>query len=219
MVVVSNRLDEKKNTIGVVEAFAGSHELCRRATLLLCIRGMDDPFSEVGQLDAPERQVLAPILETIERSGLQDQIRFLNIPSQRALAAAYRAVAAGGGVFALTAFYEPFGLAPIEAAACGLACVATRAGGASEIFADGSGILIDPASPGDIARGLIEALENQADLARRARTRVLTTYTWRKTAEGYVSVIEEALRVPRIPAPDVQPLDASDLIGQYLARD
>jgi len=219
MVIVSNRLDEKKNTIGVVEAFAGSHELCRRATLLLCIRGMDDPFSEVGQLDAPERQVLAPILETIERSGLQDQIRFLNIPSQRALAATYRAVAAGGGVFALTAFYEPFGLAPIEAAACGLACVATRAGGASEIFADGSGILIDPASPGDIARGLIEALENQADLARRARTRVLTTYTWRKTAEGYVSVIEEALRVPRIPAPDVQPLDASDLIGQHLARD
>ncbi len=119
----------------------------------------------------------------------------------------------------MSSFYEHFGLAPIEAAACGLACVATRAGGPSEIFADGSGILIDPASPDDIARGLIEALENQADLARRAHTRVLTTYTWRKTAEGYLSVIEEALAVPRMSAPDVPPLDASDLIGQHLARD
>ena len=162
--------------------------------------------------------MLEPILETIERNGLRDTVRFLNIPSQRALAAAYRAVAAGGGVFALTAFYEPFGLAPIEAAACGLACVATRNGGPSEIFADGSGILVDPAEPSDIARGLLAALENQADLAGRARDRVLNTYTWDKTAERYAAVIEEALGNARESAPEVPALDASELIGKYLTR-
>ncbi len=218
MIVVSNRLDEKKNTIGVVEAFAVSETLRRRADLLLCFRGIDDPFAEIDQLQARERQVLAPVLRTIEKSALRDQVHFLNIPSQRALAATYRAVAAGGGVFALTAFYEPFGLAPIEAAACGLACVATRNGGPSEIFSDGSGILVDPAKPTDIARGLVEALENQANLARRARHRVLATYTWRKTAEGYLSVIEEGLRVTRTTAPEVPPLDASDLIEKHLAQ-
>ena len=218
MVIVSNRLEEKKNTIGVVEAFAASEALRRRAFLLLCVRGLDDPFAEVGRLDASERQVLEPILETIERNGLRDTVRFLNIPSQRALAAAYRAVAGGGGVFALTAFYEPFGLAPIEAAACGLACVATRNGGPSEIFADGSGILVDPAEPSDIARGLLAALENQADLAGRARDRVLNTYTWDKTAERYAAVIEEALGNARESAPEVPALDASELIGKYLTR-
>jgi sucrose-phosphate synthase len=218
MVVVSNRLDQKKNTIGVVEAFAASEALRQRASLLLCVRGIDDPFAQVDQLDAGERQVLTPILETIERNGLRDNVGFLNIPSQRALAAAYRAVAAGGGVFALTAFYEPFGLAPIEAAACGLACVATRNGGPSEIFADGSGILVDPADPGDIARGLVAALENQADLAKRARNRVLTTYTWDKTAERYAVVIEKALGGARAPAPEVPTLDASELIGKYLSE-
>jgi len=218
MVIVSNRLDEKKNTIGVVDAFAVSEPLRQRADLLLCFRGIDDPFAEIARLAAGERQVLAPILKSIEQNGLRDRVHFLNIPSQRALAATYRAVAAGGGVFALTAFYEPFGLAPIEAAACGLACVATRNGGPSEIFADGSGILVDPARPEDIARGLFEALENQAELARRARNPVLTTYTWRKTAQGYASVIEDGLQTPPPPAPRIPPLDASDLIENYLAQ-
>ncbi len=142
----------------------------------------------------------------------------MNIPSQRALAAAYRAVAAGGGVFALTAFYEPFGLAPIEAAACGLACVATANGGPSEIFADGSGVLVDPAEPDDIARGLLQALDDQAELARRARDRVLTTYTWEQTAARYLSVIEDARAGARAPAPALPPLDAGDRIAAYLAK-
>jgi sucrose-phosphate synthase len=217
MVVVSNRLDEKKNTIGVVEAFAASAVLRERAGLLLCFRGIEDPFGDLSQLAEAEQVVLAPILDCIERNGLRENVIFLDIPSQRALAATYRAVAANGGVFALTAFYEPFGLAPIEAAACGLACVATRNGGPSEIFEDGSGILVDPTDPRDIARGLNEALDNQSELARRARRRVLTTYTWHKTAENYLSVIQEAASLARGAAAPVPELDASALIRSYLA--
>ena len=86
-----------------------------------------------------------------------------------------------------------------------------------EIFADGSGILVDPADSRDIARGLVEALDNQGDLARRARQRVLTTYTWQKTAEAYAAVISEGLRVTRQPVPEVPALDASDLIRKHLA--
>ncbi len=218
LVIVSNRLDEKKNTIGVVEAFAGCEVLRKKAGLLLCFRGIDDPFAEIGRLESQERQVLAPILEAIERNELRDLVRFLNIPSQPALAATYRAVAAGGGIFALTAYYEPFGLAPIEAAACGLACVATRNGGPSEIFADGSGILVDPASSEDIARGLIDALDSQSSLARRARDRVLKTYTWQKTAERYLSVIGEGIAAPSEPVADIPDLDASELIADYVAN-
>lgn len=218
IVVVSNRLDEKKNTIGVVEAFAASENLRESALLLLCFRGIDDPFKDVGRLNRGEQKVLRPILETIERHGLRENVLFLNIPSQRALAATYRAVAAGGGVFALTAFYEPFGLAPIEAAACGLACVVTCNGGPSEIFADGSGILVDPSKPKDIAEGLETALNRQAELSRRARNRVLSTYTWEKTADRYISAIEESLGAPRPAAGDIPPLDASERIGRYLAE-
>lgn len=216
-VIVSNRLDEKKNTLGVVQAFAQSDVLEGKADLILCFRGIDDPFAELARLSSGEQKVLAPILEVIENHGLKSKVRFLNIPSQHALAATYRAVANSGGVFALTAFYEPFGLAPIEAAACGLACVATENGGPSEIFEDGSGILVDPTSPDEVARGLVEALDNQPELARRARERVLQTYTWEKTAEGYLSVIEEGASAPSCPCDEVPSLDASARIAEYLA--
>ncbi len=215
-IVVSNRLDARKNTIGVVRALAASSELRERADLLLCIRGIQDPFGGLDLLGDDDRSVLAPILETIVRHGLRDRVRFRDVPSQQALAATYRAVANGGGVFALTAFHEPFGLAPIEAAACGLACVVTRNGGPSEIFADGSGVLVDPDDPRDIARGLLEALDNRQVLAARARQRVLKTYTWQRTAERYLSLIERALSCEHAPASAVPPLDASRLIREYV---
>ena len=216
-VIVSNRLDEKKNSTGVVEAFAASEPLRRKASLILCVRGLDDPFAELDRLPEAERGVLAPILELIEGQGLRDRVRFLNIGSQQALAATYRALALRGSVFALTAFYEPFGLAPIEAAACGLPCVATRNGGPSEIFADGSGVLVDPFDAGDIAAGLLQALERHAELSARGRARVLETYTWGKTADGYLSVIAEGLAEAGQGSDPLPALDASERIEAYLA--
>ena len=189
-IVVSGRMDEKKNVLGVVRAYAECEALCRRASLVLCVRGIDDPFSKIDRLAQAEQEVLRPILSLIEEAGIRDRVHFLNIPSQLDLAATYRYFAEWGSVFALTSYYEPFGLAPIEAAACGLAPVATKNGGPSEIFADGSGVLVDPFDPGDIARGLLEGLDNHGKISKKAMRRIHQTYTWRRTAEGYISVIE-----------------------------
>jgi sucrose-phosphate synthase len=215
-VLVSSRLDEKKNTLGVVKAFAGSRQLRERAGLVLCIRGIDDPFEEIDRLPENERTVLHAILATIAEAGLRDRVRFLNVQSQMQLAATYRFFANHGSVFALAAFYEPFGLAPIEAAACGLACVATRNGGPSEIFADGSGVLIDPFDSGDIARGLLQALAEHADLSERASQRVSAVYTWRKTARGYLSVIEDGIKAVHDRGRAMPRLDAGRLITDHL---
>jgi len=211
-VLVSSRLDEKKNILGVVQAFARSEALRKGARLAICIRGVDDPFNDISALPAVERVVLQPILDTLSGARLGERTVFLNIGSQRELAATYRRMAARGSVFVLTAFYEPFGLAPIEAAACGLACVATRNGGPSEIFEDHSGVLVDPFDADDIARGLLDALSRQQRLAKKARERVLKTYTWQQTASGYLRAIAD------IPRPDNNLLnpDASELIHGYL---
>ena len=218
-VLVSSRLDEKKNILGVVSAFAESRQLRERAGLVICIRGIDDPFEEIDRLPETERPILHAIVATITEAGLRDRVRFLNIQSQKQLAATYRFFAEHGSVFALTAFYEPFGLAPIEAAACGLACVATRNGGPSEIFADGSGILVDPFDSGDIARGLLQALAEHADLSDRARRRVSAAYTWRKTAQGYVSVIEDGVKAVHDRGQATPRLDAGRLILDYLRHE
>ncbi len=211
-VLVSSRLDEKKNIIGVVEAFARSAALRERAKLAICIRGIDDPFAEISKLPTAERAVLRPILDIISENGLKERTAFLNLHSQYELAAAYRILAARGSVFALTAFYEPFGLAPIEAAACGLAPVATRNGGPSETFAEGGGVLVDPFDADDIARGLLEALENQQELADEAHNMVLRKFTWHQTATGYIEAITS---IPR-PGNNLLHPDACELIRAYL---
>lgn len=216
-VVVSSRLDEKKNILGVVKAFASSKELQTGAGLILCLRGIDDPFAEVGTLPEAEQTVLRPILETIDAAGLRDRVGFLDLRSQRELAGAYRILAEAGSVFALTAYYEPFGLAPIEAAACGLVCVATQNGGPSEIFEDGSGVLVDPFDADDITRGLLDALKRQGELSKRARERVLAKYTWDRTAEGYLGAIAEAHAGAAGPAAPVPALDAFPRIEQYVS--
>ena len=189
-VIVSSRLEGKKNIAGVVDAYVSNKTLQESARLAIVIRGVEDPYADISTLPESEREVLRPILETIKGAQLRNSIDFLDIRSQQDLASVYRVLARRRSVFALTSFYEPFGLAPIEAAACGLAVVATRNGGPSEIFVDEAGVLVDPTDVEDIARGLLEALEHYERFAERGRDRVAEKYTWHATAAGYLEVIE-----------------------------
>jgi sucrose-phosphate synthase len=214
--VISSRIDEKKNIGGAVSAYVKSPEFSARAGLVICARGIDDPFEEIGRLSFDEQEVLQPILNMISEAGLRDRVDFLNIKSQAELAATYRYFATRKSAFVLTSFYEPFGLAPIEAVACGLSCVATKNGGPSEIFADGSAALVDPSDVDDIARGLELALDNYEELAARSRDRVLAMYTWEKTAADYLAIIGEGMARGREKGEPVQALDAGQRIKSYL---
>jgi sucrose-phosphate synthase len=215
--LVSSRIDEKKNIAGAVAAYTGTPGLPDKAGLVICVRGIDDPFRQIDQLAAPEREVLQPVLKMISDAGLRGKVDFLNIGSQAELAATYRYFAARRSVFVLTAFYEPFGLAPIEAVACGLACVATCNGGPSEIFDDGSGVLVDPFNPDDIGRGMLEALEGFSKLAEQSGERVRRKYTWAQTAAAYLTVIRQGLDVGKATAEIPQAPDAGARILEYLA--
>lgn len=217
-ILVSSRLDEKKNIIGVVDAYAGNIALQKQAGLAICIRGVDDPFSDTGALSDSEQAVLQPILDRITEAGIRDKVIFLNIRSQAELAATYRFFANLGSVFALTAFYEPFGLAPIEAAACGMVCVATKNGGPSEIFEDGSGVLVNPFDSDDIARGLAAAIDNANSLAKKGYQRVIDKYTWNRTAEEYLRTIELACGKPVNPDIQDTSLDGLQRLKTYLQQ-
>jgi sucrose-phosphate synthase len=216
--LVASRIDEKKNIGGAVAAYVKSPELQKKAGFVICTRGIDRPFEQIGSLTEEEQDVLKPILEMISAANLRDRVEFLDIQSQAELAATYRYFAARKSVFVLPSFYEPFGLAPIEAVACGLSCAATSKGGPTEIFADGSAVLIDPTDIDDMAGGMEEALENHEGLAARARERVLDMYTWKKTAARYLSVIEQGMENGLEAGGEVPELDASQRIKTYLGQ-
>ncbi|MFC5828544.1 glycosyltransferase [Nonomuraea insulae] len=82
-------------------------------------------------------------------------------------------------------WYEPFGLVPVEAMACGVPVVASAVGGHLDTVA-GCGVLVPPRRPRALARALRDVLgspERRAVLgaagARRARER----YSWPRVAE------------------------------------
>jgi sucrose-phosphate synthase len=200
-ILCSSRLDPKKNHVGLVQAFARSQELRRNANLLIVVRGAEDIHSHKG-LAAPERAVLDGIVKVCESHNLWGQVSAFSLNSQYELAAAYRHLSTRRSVFALTALYEPFGLAPLEAIAAGLPVAVTRNGGPSESLYEKEtgrefGILVDPTDPDDIAAGLLRLIgpRNEWETFQQVGTeRVMARYTWEGTAAGYLSVIQSALQ-------------------------
>jgi sucrose-phosphate synthase len=224
-VVCSSRLDPKKNHVGLVQAFAHSDALQAAANLLIVVRGAEDIHSRQG-LTATERDVLDEIVAICDAHGLWGKVSAFSLASQNELAAAYRHLSARRGAFCLTALYEPFGLAPLEAMAAGLPAAVTRNGGPSESLVDQAagqefGVLVDPADPADIAQGLLRLVGpgNEWDAFHRAgRARVLARYTWDRTASGYLAVIEKVLAdcLP-IPPYFTDPRPETDLAVQSLS--
>jgi sucrose-phosphate synthase len=194
-VVASSRLDPKKNHLALVEAFAGSPTLRESANLVILTGSLENPLEDYGTSKDEERAVLDSLMEIIDRAGMRGEVSMFAVRGQRALAAAYRYLAERRSVFALTALYEPFGLAPLEAMAAGLPAVVTKFGGPSESMREGDeeyGILVDPTDPEDVGAGLHTLTSSPEIWERYARAgygRVLARYTWERTAGGYLEAI------------------------------
>ncbi len=201
MVLCSSRLDQKKNHVGLVQAFVQNGSLQDVANLAIVVRGLDNPLQQRHQLKNEERAILDEIARLLDEYSLWHTITSFPLNNQAELAAAYRLAAGRRSVFALTAAYEPFGLAPLEAMSCGLPAVVTRNGGPSESLFDSQtgtkyGVLVNPADPADIAAGLLDALSTEESwryYQRAGVDRVISRYTWDKTAEAYLATIEQAL--------------------------
>jgi sucrose-phosphate synthase len=194
-VVASSRLDPKKNHLSLVEAFAGSPTLRESANLVILTGNLENPLEDYSTAKDEERAVLDSLMEVIDRARLRGEVSMFAVRGQRALAATYRHLAGQRSVFALTALYEPFGLAPLEAMAAGLPAVVTKFGGPSESMREGDeeyGILVDPTDPEDVGAGLHTLTSSPERWQRYAEAgygRVLARYTWERTAEGYLEAI------------------------------
>jgi sucrose-phosphate synthase len=197
--LASSRLDKKKNHLGIVRAFVENNDLRESANLAIVVRGLVDPLHNYKSLSSDEKSVMDEIVSTINTNNLWDSVLALSLNSQTELASAYRILSARQSCFVLTALYEPFGLAPLEAMSCGLPAVVTQNGGPSESMRDGNeeyGVLVDPTSPQDIAQGILRIISSESAWRRyhlAGMRRVKEKYTWERTAAGYLEVFGDIL--------------------------
>ncbi len=121
---------------------------------------------------------------------------FVSINSQSELASTYRYMSSRKSVFVLTALYEPFGLAPIEAMSTGLPVAVTKYGGPSKVLKENDeefGVLLDVHNVNNISEGINRLFDNYQYYKEQGTKRVLSKYTWNVTAKMYLQAISEVV--------------------------
>ncbi|MBO0609009.1 glycosyltransferase [Myceligenerans salitolerans] len=187
------RLVERKGVATVVEALARLAERGNAPVELLVAGG--PPAAELDR-DAEVRR----LRDLAARAGVAGRVRFLGAVAHEDIPDLIRGV----DVVACTPWYEPFGIVPLEAGACGRPVVASAVGGMLDTVAhDRTGILVPPRDPAAVAAALGRLSDRRfrRRLGAAARVRAERRYGWaeiaRQTSGAYAGVAGSA--APRHP--------------------
>lgn len=176
IVLQLGRLVPRKGVDNVVRAFAALvNEHASNARLLIV--GGDGP--DADPVRTPEIGRLRLIAAA---NGVEGRVMFTGARPRSALRNFYGAA----DVFVSTPWYEPFGITPLEAMACGTPVIGSNVGGIKYTVADGeTGFLVEPNDPSALADRLRDILSDAAlrrRMGRRSLERIASHFTWEKVA-------------------------------------
>jgi D-inositol-3-phosphate glycosyltransferase len=142
-----------------------------------------DATPEIGRLRA-----------LAQEEGVGSHVVFTGRRSREFLKLYYSAA----DVFVTTPWYEPFGITPLEAMACGTPVVGADVGGIRFSVVDGlTGALVPPNDPGALADRLATMLRDQdrlKELGRNGIKRVHAQFTWQKVTRAIAGLYEDVAR-------------------------
>jgi glycosyltransferase involved in cell wall biosynthesis len=132
-----------------------------------------------------------------ERHGVADRVVFTGGVAQSAVPALIRSA----DVVVCVPWYEPFGIVPLEAMACGVPVVASAVGGLADTVADQrTGLLVPARDAQSLARALGDLLSDHVKRAafgaagvERARHR----YSWARVATQTEAIYQRLAESPR----------------------
>jgi phosphoheptose isomerase/glycosyltransferase involved in cell wall biosynthesis len=166
------------------------------------------PDAELVIAGGPERDRLADdsdarrLLAVARSEGVEDRVDLRGRLERQALPPLLRSAEALVSV----PWYEPFGIAPLEAMACGTPVVASAVGGMIDSVVDGkTGVHVPPRDPERLAgalRSLLDDPDLAGELGRAGVRRTRQLYDWRRIAVATLDVYGRLSRArpSRIPA-------------------
>lgn len=144
--------------------------------------------------DPQQTPHIGALMQLTADEQLQNWVQFVGQQPRNALSHYYSAA----DVFVTTPWYEPFGITPLEAMACGTPVVGSAVGGIKDTVADGvSGFLVPPRDPETLAMRLAALYGNpqrRRSMGVAGMTRVQRFFTWRQVTERLLTVYRQTQR-------------------------
>jgi glycosyltransferase involved in cell wall biosynthesis len=200
------RIVPRKGIDTVLQGFSYLKKSMHVSTKLLVVGGESaDPALD----HSPEMERLRAIARAEE---VIDHVKFVGHRGRDDLRAYYSAADA----FITVPWYEPFGITPVEAMACGTPVIGSNVGGIKYTVMDGeTGYLVPPRDPVALGKRLIQACQNPAALkamGRSALDRAQSLFTWQKVTRNLASLYESVIaeRKRKETASHARVLDVSD---------
>jgi glycosyltransferase involved in cell wall biosynthesis len=190
VVLQLGRMVPRKGVDNVIRGVARLRRVHDITARLLVVGG------ETRQPDPAATPEIGRLMRVAEEEGVAEAVTFVGSRGRQELRAFY----AAADVFVTTPWYEPFGITPIEAMACGTPVIGAAVGGIKATVRDGgTGFLVPPKDPDALAGRLAVVLGNptlRAEMGREAVRRANTHYTWAKVGEQVAGVYRELVPAP-----------------------
>jgi D-inositol-3-phosphate glycosyltransferase len=143
--------------------------------------------------DSQKTPEIGRLQEIVKEEGISELVTFVGRRDRKDLKYFFGAA----DVFVTTPWYEPFGITPVEAMACGTPVIGSKVGGIQYTVSDGeTGFLIPPDDPDALAERLAYLFQNPGEaktLGQNAVKRANQLFTWQKVAETLAQVYEEII--------------------------
>ncbi|WP_413451746.1 glycosyltransferase [Georgenia phoenicis] len=137
-----------------------------------------------------------------EELGVEARVRFIGSVPRTSMPALIRSA----DIVVATPWYEPFGIVPLEAAACGRPLVGSAVGGLLDSVDDGvTGALVPPRDPDALAAAITRLLvepELRTQYGEAARVRAEERFSWERVAAATEAAYAE-VRAARLPTAKV----------------
>jgi D-inositol-3-phosphate glycosyltransferase len=187
LILQLGRMVPRKGVDNVIQGFAhllNHHQVPARLLIVGGDSELPDPqvTPEIGRLNALAQDL-----------GVASRVTFLGRKGREVLKYYYSAA----DVFVTTPWYEPFGITPLEAMACGTPVIGAEVGGIKFTVKDGeTGYLVPPKEPemlGDRMAHLLQHPQLASLFGRQAMRRCQDHFTWQKVTSTVAALYEDVL--------------------------